>query len=96
MSEQLEGAALFDAAAKAIGWLDAMPEPWLFDAQWLLVPAMLGWLRGLGMVRIDDQSDGTVWTCLTGRRNCQVVGPDLPTALARLVVRVAEIEGGKP
>jgi hypothetical protein len=88
VTSPLEGAALFGAVSRLLGELTLSPDK--FDIRWQLVPAMLGWL--------DTQDRGptlerwrTCWLAISGEHECE--GPDLPTALARLVLRVAEMEG---
>lgn len=91
-SPQLEGAALFDAVCNILP-LSAKCNV----GHWLLVPDMLEWLRGrVGSVEIFCWHDGDTFVKSDRYPEIEVLSPDLPTALARLVVRVAEIEGGKP
>lgn len=86
---ELSGAALFDAAWKAIGAPSRVTH---YD--WGMVPAMLDWLRarrGQGHTVINVWADGGTdaeqWLG-AGKGH----GRSLPEALARLVVRVAELE----
>lgn len=90
MSAQLEGAALFEEAAMAIGapLFIADQEEW--SPPWLLVPAMLAWLQPIARHRVimDNRSDGSSAGMLWRNGSATCHGPDLPTALARLVLRV--------
>ena len=95
MTAPLEGLALFDDAHLIVS-RDPRPIVWLFDAQWQLVPAMLEWLRPKGSLTVCQHAgDPDTYTEIRqGRSGVEVSeDPDLPTALARLVLRVAELEG---
>lgn len=93
MTAPLEGAALFNQVAKALDyahWTDAI---WDEINKWLLVPAMLEWLRGREMAVVIDIYNVAMASVIVGDDLQSTEGPDLPTALARLVLRVAELEG---
>ena len=90
MTAPLEGAALMTAAAWAI------KGAWVIGDPWSLVPAMLEWLWPKGSLTVCQHAgDPDTYTEIRqGRSGVEVSeGPDLPTALARLVLRVAELEG---
>lgn len=96
VSAELEGAALFQAAAEARGSIIWPSDPWVH------VPLMLEWLRDrrwsvqIGQFEVDGiwRTTADAWPPFP-RSGARVSGrcPDLPTALARLVLRVAELEG---
>ena len=95
MTAPLEGAALFDRVERIVGGVHTLPMGWS------LVPAMLEWLklRGTVDVRFYVGRNGPVSFGLVHRQDGGLdvddmeEEPDLPTALARLVVKVAELEG---
>ena len=95
MTAPLEGAALFRAAAKVIDLSEYERTVLAIAFGWDLVPAMLACLQRRGFIEVrfhrNREVSAEIW--VDDGRPLYARERDLPTALARLVLRVAELEG---
>lgn len=100
-TNELEGRALHEAAARAMGWRFEMGAWYRGDGTFagnhlsgcLTEREMLAWLHGRGIVQISSGHE-TCDACLRAIPG-MAIGRDLREALARLVVAVKEQEDSK-
>lgn len=91
MTKKLEGFALFDAVHLIVGE-GPRPISWTFAAQWTFVPTMLAWLepKARHSIRVDTYSVASM--CHVEFDHVSGNGAIIPESIARLVLRVKELE----